>query len=466
VNGNPLTGGGAVDGPVTALRSLIAGLALLAVAAGGCLNGSPDPVANPTEPCGSLASGFDLDAAETYAPRADLTTSKGTITLAVYHQQVPVAAGLFLENVHDGTYEETRFHHLEEGSFIQGGDPFSSREDKRYWGAGGTQQVPNEFHQFLRHDRPGMVSQAGGQPNTGGSQFAITLEPLPGLDDRQEVFARVVDGLDVARELSRTETDDQNRPESNAWLHEADIRPPPEPRTNASVSLSSYGYDCEQAAEPGGTAEFLLAARNTGLRLANASLEAQAPGNASVDLRTADADRFPVPSGQTRALIVDVDVPEDAEPGSFEVPVEITATGSQAVTERTLTVNVGPLGELPQSGDEVAVDYVGVLEDGRTFDTTQSVYTEDQALPWFHPRPSATDPVRIPIGDSRLPEGLVNLTERTPRGGSSVAELAPSEAFGANDWGQTGLGGRLLVFQVHVHAGDVDAIDAPSVSGP
>lgn len=447
---------------MTVARSALAALIMVTVPLAGCMSGSSAEFAdNPTEPCGALDQGFDLEAAEPYDPRVKLVTSKGTVEMVVYLEQVPVTAGLFLENVAKGVYDGTRFHHLQEDSFVQGGDPNSAGDDKRRWGTGGKQSMPNEFHQHLRHDQPGTVSVAGQSPNTGGTQFVITLESLPGLDDQQEVFARVTDGLGAVRDISRTETDQQNRPTHNAWLHDAQILRPKQDASNATASLSSYGFDCTQAAEPGGTAEYLMALRNTGQRVVNGTFSAETPGgNWSVDLR--ETDRVPLPSGQTRAQAVDVRVPADAEPGSYEVNVTVEALEGDAATTRTLTVNVGDLGDSPSSGDAVALDYVGMLEDARVIDTTQKVYTEEPSLSWFHPRPPATEPVEVTLGESPFPQGLENLTTRAKAGQSVVAAIPPSEAYGANSWGQTGLGGRLLYFQVHVHAGDVDAAEIPS----
>lgn len=448
-----------------AARTLLLGAMLVTVALVGCAGSSPpDVVDNPTAPCGALEDDFDLEEAEPFAPRVELSTSKGPVRMVVYLEQVPVSAGMFLERAAQGFYDGTRFHHLEE-RFIQGGDPTSSNEEARdRWGIGGQETQPNEFHRHLRHDRPGMVSVAGQSPNTGGSQFVIALEQLPGLDDQQEVFARVISGLDTVREISQTETDDQNRPLRDAKLHETRLLEPPQDEENASVTLSSYGFDCEQAAEPGDTAEYLVSVRNDGNRLVNGSFSAQAPGaDWNVELRNTDS--IALPSGQTSQYIVDVHVPGNATNGSYEVPIAFEDTQSDAETTRNLTVNVGPLGESPNRGDTVAIDYVGTLQDGRVFDTTRSVYVNETSLAWFHPRPPHTNTLEVTLGESPMVPGMVSLVERAKAGGSVAGSIAPTDAYGTDDWGQTGLGGRLLYFQMHVNAGDVDADPIPARPG-
>jgi len=42
--------------------------------------------------------------------------------------------------------------------------------------------------------------------NTGGSQFIITLNPVPGLDGRHTAFGQVVEGMDVVPSIRKGDT--------------------------------------------------------------------------------------------------------------------------------------------------------------------------------------------------------------------------------------------------------------------
>ena len=157
-------------------------------------------------------------------PIAIMETNKGTIVLELYEDKVPITAGNFIDLANDGYYDGIIFHRVIRDFMIQGGDPTGTgaggHAAKYHEGYGDpanpdTWRIPDEFHDDLKHDSAGILSMANAGPNTGGSQFFITVKDTPWLDGAHAVFGKVIEGLDVVIEISELDpdnTDDSNKP--------------------------------------------------------------------------------------------------------------------------------------------------------------------------------------------------------------------------------------------------------------
>ena len=139
-------------------------------------------------------------------PLAKFQTSMGDFTIELYSDLAPNTVKNFTDLAKKNFYDGVIFHRVIDKFMIQGGDPTGT-------GRGGPGYViPDEFGEGLKHDAPGILSMANAGPDTGGSQFFITLVPTPWLDGHHAIFGHVVDGMEVVEEIGHTKTNRQDRP--------------------------------------------------------------------------------------------------------------------------------------------------------------------------------------------------------------------------------------------------------------
>ena len=147
-------------------------------------------------------------------------TSMGTFKVELFEDKAPRTAQNFISLVNKGFYNGLIFHRVIDGLMIQGGDPKGN-------GTGGPGYViPDEFHKDLKHTGAGILSMANAGPNTGGSQFFITLDATPWLDGKHAIFGKVVEGLDVVKAIGKVKTGAQDRPQTDVVMKKVTIVAP------------------------------------------------------------------------------------------------------------------------------------------------------------------------------------------------------------------------------------------------
>jgi cyclophilin family peptidyl-prolyl cis-trans isomerase len=139
-------------------------------------------------------------------PTVTIETNHGTIKAEMFADKAPKTAANFIDLARKGFYDGVVFHRVIEGFMIQGGDPTGT-------GRGGPgYQIPDEFGPGLAHTQAGLFSMANAGPNTGGSQFFITLAATPWLDGKHAIFGKVTAGLDVVKTIGKVQTGPGDKP--------------------------------------------------------------------------------------------------------------------------------------------------------------------------------------------------------------------------------------------------------------
>lgn len=139
-------------------------------------------------------------------PIVKFETTMGNFKAELFMDKTPITAGNFRSLVEEGFFDGIIFHRVIDGFMIQGGDPTGT-------GMGGSDKViKDEFAPGLKHDKKGMLSMANAGPNTGTSQFFITLVPTPWLDGRHAIFGEITEGMDIVEKIGKTKTGPGDRP--------------------------------------------------------------------------------------------------------------------------------------------------------------------------------------------------------------------------------------------------------------
>jgi cyclophilin family peptidyl-prolyl cis-trans isomerase/HEAT repeat protein len=131
---------------------------------------------------------------------ARIFTSEGEIRVALTPEAAPYTVWNFARLAEDGYYDGLRFHRVVPDFVIQTGDP---RGDG--WGGPGY-EIPDEINTLTYGT--GVMGMALSGPDTGGSQWFITLSPQPHLDGTYTVFGHVTYGMRSASAIQVGDTID------------------------------------------------------------------------------------------------------------------------------------------------------------------------------------------------------------------------------------------------------------------
>ena len=144
-------------------------------------------------------------------------TNNGDFTVELFAEKAPITVENFVTLAKDGFYDGTIFHRIIADFMIQGGDPTGT-------GRGGSiQTIPDEFGEGLDFSQPGILAMANAGPNTGSSQFFVTVVPTPWLQNHHSIFGKVVKNYDVVEKISGVQTDFADKPLEDVVLNTVEI---------------------------------------------------------------------------------------------------------------------------------------------------------------------------------------------------------------------------------------------------
>jgi cyclophilin family peptidyl-prolyl cis-trans isomerase len=150
-------------------------------------------------------------------PTVTIETNHGTIQAEMFMDLAPKTVTNFIDLAKKGYYDGIIFHRVISGFMLQGGDPTGT-------GRGGPgYSIPCEFGKGLAHTEPGIFSMANAGPNTGGSQFFITLAATPWLDGKHAIFGKVTSGQDVVDAIGRVKTAPGDRPVEDVVMEKVTV---------------------------------------------------------------------------------------------------------------------------------------------------------------------------------------------------------------------------------------------------
>jgi len=152
---------------------------------------------------------FNLDwnpAFEPYAitnhPLAIMDTIMGEMVLELYIDKMPITSENFIKLSQIGFFTELVFHRVIDDFVIQGGGYYANGTHKK----SPYDPIVLETHPEVMHVDGAISMARTNDPNSATSQFFICDGPEHRLDGNYSAFGKVINGLDVLRDIASVET--------------------------------------------------------------------------------------------------------------------------------------------------------------------------------------------------------------------------------------------------------------------
>jgi cyclophilin family peptidyl-prolyl cis-trans isomerase len=156
-------------------------------------------------------------------PKVIFDTSMGEIELELFKDEAPKTVENFMNLSRKGFYDGVLFHRVIDGFMIQSGDPLTKKSDTSVYGTGGPgYSIKDESNKYT-FDKTGILAMANAGPNTGGSQFFITVGQAQWLNGKHTIFGRVVKGYDVVQRIAKVKVNSKDMPVEKVIINKVTI---------------------------------------------------------------------------------------------------------------------------------------------------------------------------------------------------------------------------------------------------
>lgn len=163
---------------------------------------------------------FDGSKKADVARYAIFNTSKGTITVELYKEGAPEVVAEFIHSCQMGQFKGMQFNRVIKNFVIQGGDVerHGVTED---WTSRGKHY--NQLDKSVKHEAF-MIGTSKAKHGKEGFGLFITTAPIPDLNEKLNVFGRVISGEDVVQEIEEIDTDEHYRPKSSIGIIDVTLK--------------------------------------------------------------------------------------------------------------------------------------------------------------------------------------------------------------------------------------------------
>ncbi|TMW98216.1 hypothetical protein EJD97_004352 [Solanum chilense] len=151
---------------------------------------------------------------------ASITTSKGLIIVELYKDGSPDIVDEFVDFCQKGHFKGMRFNRVIK-HFVIHGSKVDKREGTEDWTSRGKHY--SRLDTSLKHEAFMLGTSKTNHEGEGFDLF-ITTAPIPDLNDKINVFGRVIKGEDIVQEIEEVDTDDHYRPKTPVQINEVTLK--------------------------------------------------------------------------------------------------------------------------------------------------------------------------------------------------------------------------------------------------